>query len=840
MFKSIRARFITLFAALVLAPIALLSAMTLFATRNLADTSLAEYEKTLAARSRAEITESVRELARLEDRTLGAFERRASAMAAQAAQVFRSRSSAPADLPPWIRAGYRQDFVGWLPNPGSRSSLWIPRRKDGPQFETDLRILAGVEPILAGEPRGEGMTQWYAIHRSGMALLVPGPPDVPLDESFDPRSGIFYEPATPARNPSGGVVWTQVYNDPVGKGVMISCLAPIGRGAEFEGVVGIDLGADDFRGELEATGEQWDYAFLLDGRGAVLLVSPAGYSDFGVSAPGGSVEKDLGWRVEGIPERGLREACLGLGNRDQGIETVSVAGHDRLIVHRRLSSTGWILGLVASPDRFLQPARAMRATQESLHRRYLVSVLTFIAILLSSCFLFAWFLGRAVTQPLRRLSDAARAIGAGGPESQIAPGGPDEIGTLADTLRQMVHDREEAQRSIAENQKLVALGGMASGICHELNNLLAPILGFAQVLSRGPLTPDQRAQVERVERAARAAREVVGSVLDSTHELAGMRQPTDVNAVVREAVAQLEAARARAGVEVVWDLDPSVPAISANPSIVQRAFFNIADNAIQAMSPSGAGRRLTVRSRMVHASASPARAGIDGARAGSPGGARIEVTFDDEGPGIPADLIGRIFDPFFTTKPPGSGTGLGLSVATSCIRSHGGSIRAENRAEGGARFTVTLPVAQAPAPRRAPLTPLPREVALPPARPRVLVVDDEDSIRILVTHALREDNEVTACDGGRTAIELLQSREFDAVVCDLRLRDVTGRQVYNWIRANRPLLARRFLVMTGDTHGDEGRGFLEEFRTPCVAKPFDLDELRRCVKDLVGAPARTP
>ncbi|MCC6738400.1 MAG: response regulator [Planctomycetia bacterium] len=830
MFKSIRARFITLFAALVLAPIALLSALTSFATRNLADESLAEYEKSLTDRTRSEITESVRELARLEDRTLGAFERRAAAMAGQAAQIFRARASLPAERPAWIREGYRPDFVGWLANSQSRSSLWIPRMKDGPSFDTDLDVFAGVERILANEPRGEGMTQWYAIHRSGMALLVPGPPDIPIDESFDPRSGIFYEPATPARNPSGGVVWTQVYNDPVGKGVMISCLAPIGGDAEFEGIIGIDLSAEDFRVELEQAGGQWDYAFLLDGRGAVLLVSPAGYPDFGVSAPGGIVEKALEWKVDGIPDLRLREACLRLGHRDQGLETVSFGGRDRLIAHRRLQSTGWILGLVASPDRFLQPARAMRATQESLHRRYLLFILTFIAILLSSCFLFAWFLGRTVTRPLRRLSDAARAIGAGGPESQIAPDSPDEIGTLAVTLRQMVHDREEAQRSIAENQKLAALGGMASGICHELNNLLAPILGFAQVLGRGPLTPDQRAQVDRVEKAARAAREVVGSLLDSTHELAGMRQPTDLNAVAREAVAQLEAARARAEVEVQWDLDPSLPAVSANPSIVQRAFFNIADNAIQAMAPCGRGRRLTVRSRLVHGTEAPARAKDDLPR---PSGARIQVVFEDEGPGVPPDLLNRIFDPFFTTKPPGSGTGLGLSVATSCIRSHSGSIRAENRPGGGAKFTVSLPVAQSPAPRRAPLTPPPREVALPPARPRILVVDDEDSIRILVTHALREDNEVTACDGGRTAIEMLQSREFDAVVCDLRLRDVTGRQVYTWIRANRPALSRRFLVMTGDTHGDEGRTFLEDFQTPCVTKPFDLDELRQRVRELL-------
>ncbi|MCE9583223.1 MAG: response regulator, partial [Planctomycetes bacterium] len=335
--------------------------------------------------------------------------------------------------------------------------------------------------------------------------------------------------------------------------------------------------------------------------------------------------------------------------------------------------------------------------------------------------------------------------------------------------------------------------------------------------------------------AARAAREVVGSLLDSTHELAGVRQRTDLNASVREALLQLESARAAAGVEVVWDLAIDLPQVMANPSLMQRAFFNVANNAIQAMAGTPGGRCLFIRSRVASAETAVVRAGSDPPRLRGKPGPRIEFEFEDEGPGIPPGNLHRIFDPFFTTKPPGSGTGLGLSVATSCVRAHGGQIVAMNRPEAGARLVISLPLASgvssAPAKASAPVVP----DALPSiARPRILVVDDEDSIRILVNLALQDENEVVTCDCGRRALDLLASQEFDAVLCDLRLRDVAGREIYRWIRANRPALASHFLVITGDTHGDEGRGFLEEFRTPCVTKPFDLDELKTRVRELLG------
>ncbi|MBI2920363.1 MAG: response regulator, partial [Planctomycetes bacterium] len=115
-----------------------------------------------------------------------------------------------------------------------------------------------------------------------------------------------------------------------------------------------------------------------------------------------------------------------------------------------------------------------------------------------------------------------------------------------------------------------------------------------------------------------------------------------------------------------------------------------------------------------------------------------------------------------------------------------------------------------------------------------LVVDDEDSIRVLIRHTLGQDYDVTLCESGREALDLLASREFDLVLCDLRLRDVSGREVYAWVRNNRRNLQDRFMVITGDTHGEESRSFLDEFGTPCLTKPFDLDDLATRVRECLG------
>jgi two-component system NtrC family sensor kinase len=769
----------------------------------------------MVAAAEHEVLHHASVLARLQSRSFEGIERRARAFALHAELKFADRASCERSGK-WKRDRLRRGGYGWTTAPGDRASVWVPAGADIEAAHRELEVLAHVEDVMLAEPGREGMTQWYVISKHGPAVLVP-PFDPPPDEpGFDPsQSEIFFRPAAPAANPDGRVVWTEVYNDPVGKGVMISALAPIGRGPSFEGVVGIDVNVDSFGREVHSTGQPWEYAFLLDGRGGVLLVTPEGFGDFGISAPADRITRPMGWTVARIADPGLRNACSAAPSSDGTLVRADVAGRPRWIALRPLESTGWILCAVVDPAPFSGPVRAMRDTQQRLGRQSAVMIGASAAVLLLGCALLGWFLTQRVTRPLRTLAVAARAAGAGHPESVLEAGGIDEVGTLADTLRQMIRDRDAAQKGAAEARKLAALGGMASGICHELNNLLAPILGFSQVLARDPLTPAQRAHADRVERAARSAREVVGSLLDSTREIAGPRAPARLNEVAKEALSLLESAATAADVRIVWDLDPALPRTMANVELMQRVFYNLADNAIYAMKEPQAGSRiLAVRSRIEND--------------------RLVFVFEDTGPGIPSEHVSRLFDPFFTTKPPGSGTGLGLSVAMSCVRSHNGTLAAENRPGGGARFTVSIP-------RVAPGTPSepPRSVpppAPPPARrkPHVLVVDDEESIRILAQHALQDEFDVTVCESGKEALARLAAGTFEAVLCDLRLRDITGRDVFAWIRQHRASLASRFLVVTGDTHGQETQDFLSEFGTPCLTKPFDLDDLKKRVKELAG------
>ncbi|NUN49397.1 MAG: response regulator [Candidatus Brocadiae bacterium] len=821
--RSLRARFTVLFAAFVLLPIGAVSAIGFVATRSLAEQSLDEYARAANLQARDEHLEAVRVLAGAQDRTFGDIERRAQAMASQAARLYEKRDIYERSGL-WTPSRFKRGGYGWMTDDPDGAAVWAPAGFDPVAGLPELQVLAHVEQILLTEPAAPAMTQWYMIHRSGLSVLAPLPPAMPEDADFDPRESQFYVPAAPAANPDGRVVWTGVYNDPAGHGVMISCLAPIGHGDRFEGVIGIDVNADDFQAQLAGGGQTWEFGVLLDGQGRILLMTPGAYALFGISPPAHHREEPLDWRIADIPDPALRDLCGRLPQTEDGLTTLRAAGKDRVVAHRKIPSTEWTLAVIGDPAHLTAPVLAMRETQRTLYRQFLVLLISLIGVLLVSGTLFAVFLSRQVARPVLALASAARRLGAGQPVTIVPPGGFGEIDTLAATLRQMVSDREEAQRAIAEAQKLSALGGLASGICHELNNLLAPILGFAQVLSRGPLTADQRAQIERVERAARGAREIVGSLLDSTHELAGVRRPTDVNAVVREAMGQLEQMVEAAEVQLVLDLDPGLPMTMANPALLQRAVYNIANNGLQAMLDRPGVRRLTVRTS-VAPSQDPGAAGN--------AAQRIAIRVEDSGPGVPRELRARIFDPFFTTKPPGSGTGLGLSVATSCVRSHSGQIQVEDAPGGGAAFLATFPVVLPPMAADAR-----HQTSTPPVpattKPRVLVVDDEDSIRILVRHALSADVTLVECDSGAAALSALESGEFDAVLCDLRLRDMSGRDIHAWIRTHREGLLKRFVVLTGDTHGEETLGFLEEFRTPCLTKPFDLDELRERVLSMLG------
>ena len=365
-----------------------------------------------------------------------------------------------------------------------------------------------------------------------------------------------------------------------------------------------------------------------------------------------------------------------------------------------------------------------------------------------------------------------------------------------------VTDQKMLQEQLIQSEKMSAIGQLVSGVAHELNNPLAGISAFAQLLlAEKRFPPDQRTAAETIYSEARRASRIVQNLLTFARQHKAEKGPAAMNQVLDDTL-ELRGYELRVrGIDVRREYDEALPDTMGDAHQLQQVFLNLITNAEQAMERAeGRHHRLTVRTR----------------RAGD--AIRIEV--EDTGSGVPVNLLERIFNPFFTTKPTGHGTGLGLSISLGIVREHEGRIWAENAAQGGARFVVELPVI---APRAS--GEFPAALAAHPVGDslHILVVDDEASVRVALQRYLAargHDVETTA--SGQDALGLLRAGEYDAVIVDMRMPDLSGEQLFEELRAADREHAERVIFTTGDLVSEQMRRFLDGSGRPCVPKPFEF------------------
>ncbi len=384
-------------------------------------------------------------------------------------------------------------------------------------------------------------------------------------------------------------------------------------------------------------------------------------------------------------------------------------------------------------------------------------------------------------------------------------------------LTEQIHARHEYHRmqdELAQAARLEAVGRMVSGVAHELNNPLTAIIAFSQDLMATARSEEDREAVTTINQQAERCRVIVSDLLvfaRSRREERRRIYPADLVARVTRVFDREAAARQ---IELDVAITPDLPSIEVDVTGIEQVLTNLLTNALQA-SPAGDTVGLAVFAR----------------------DSRVVFQVDDAGPGIPPESMARLFEPFFTTKPEGHGTGLGLSVSHAIVDQHGGTITAENRPMGGARFTIELPIVD----RRLPpllLTAQEAELqgAMATEQPgRVLIVDDEAAIRSAMRRAFERRGWVVdeAADGTEAWLRIEvggRAVDYDAVVTDLRMPGMSGMELYDKLRALHPELAARTIVITGDTTSPGVVEFLERLETPVLQKPFDL---RRLI-DLVG------
>jgi len=365
-----------------------------------------------------------------------------------------------------------------------------------------------------------------------------------------------------------------------------------------------------------------------------------------------------------------------------------------------------------------------------------------------------------------------------------------------------VTDQKMLQEQLIQSEKMSAIGQLVSGVAHELNNPLAGISAFAQLLlAEKRFPPDQRTAAETIYSEARRASRIVQNLLTFARQHKAEKGPAAINQVLDDTL-ELRGYELRVrGIDVRREYDEALPDTMGDGHQLQQVFLNLITNAEQAMERAeGRHHRLTVRTRR--------------------SGDAIRIEIEDTGSGVPANLLERIFNPFFTTKPTGHGTGLGLSISLGIVREHEGRIWAENAPQGGARFVVELPVI---APRAS--GEFPAALAAHPVGDslHILVVDDEASVRVALQRYLAargHDVETTA--SGQDALGLLRASEYDAVIVDMRMPDLSGEQLFEELRSADREHAERVIFTTGDLVSEQMRRFLDGSGRPCVPKPFEF------------------
>jgi two-component system NtrC family sensor kinase len=245
---------------------------------------------------------------------------------------------------------------------------------------------------------------------------------------------------------------------------------------------------------------------------------------------------------------------------------------------------------------------------------------------------------------------------------------------------QSIENLQRLQAQMVQTEKLVSLGQLAAGAAHEINNPLAAILGYSDLLADDPALPEKaRATAGKIRDQARRTKTLVANLLRFARQVPPERTLLDINTVVTNAV-QLRALDLRSSKSrIELQLESVLPGVRGDGNQLLQVFFNIINNAIDAMEPSEGGVLTikTIRDR-----------------------GNVVILFSDTGPGIKDPQ--RVFDPFYTTKPVGKGTGLGLSICFGILQEHAGKILCYNSQQGGAVFRVELPAVLAAFPAKEP------------------------------------------------------------------------------------------------------------------------------------------
>ncbi len=663
-------------------------------------------------------------------------------------------------------------------------------RQDGPSLLFLRRSDAWFMRELI-QPGSQARIRWHRLGKP--AQEATSEPWTPMD--YDPRTRPWYQAGAASVEPS----WTEPYTFFTTKDPGITCTFPIRDAKGFLGVAALDFLLDDLTSSVwSAQPTPRSRCLVVDPGGRVVILP----NDPAFQTPASRREAFM--RPVGS---GFLEAQADLLKAPLG-QTMSFDHRGDAVIglitsFAPLPGIHWRLLMTVPEEDLLGPAR--------------LRLWSLFGMAVLSLGLAAWrilHIARRVAGPIAQLGATAEALGLG----EIPPPIHShilEIRSLDRALRQASEtliDQARLQRQLEHSQRMETVGTLAGGIAHDVNNQLAAILGQLH-LCRETLPEGHSAlnRIHRAEEATRRCAQTTKALLSFSHQSRPELEPVDLNALVQDTAAVLEPLLG-GRIRLHCQLAPDLPPISGDAVQLEQVLMNLGVNARDAM-PQGGNLSLSTH------------LGEDG---------RVLLDIQDTGSGIPETILPRLFEPFVTTKEHGKGTGLGLAMVFSILKAHGGEIRAENMAEGGARFRLSLPptgsgeVPLAKGPDRL------RATSPRLAGRRILVVEDEALLREMLADALTlaRMQVTTAPDGALAWKAWQQAGGFDLVISDQRMPDCTGLELMALIRGSGSEVP--FILVSGQglesVEGQLSADHLVRF----LPKPFELPRLLPIMEEMLN------
>ncbi len=384
-------------------------------------------------------------------------------------------------------------------------------------------------------------------------------------------------------------------------------------------------------------------------------------------------------------------------------------------------------------------------------------------------------------------------------------------------------EKEKLMQQLIQSQKMEAIGTLAGGMAHEFNNILAVVMGTAEMAIKkiGEDDPNRK-RIARILRSADRARDLTTKLLTFARKEKLDVQVIAVEMLLEDLIDILErVSKRQAAIRV--DYIGDMPGIKADANQMHQALLNICLNALDAM-PDGGTIKIACEQVTIdndHCRDKPfARPG-----------AYCRISITDTGDGIPEDIMKNIFEPFFTTKERGKGTGLGLSVTLGIIRNHGGHIEVTSHVGEGTTFEIYLPIADVPAESR---DSDPANSDTTGNGELIMLIDDDKDVIDMTGEALENAGfRILPCNSGRRAVEMFRKMHgvIDAVLLDFEMSEMNGRAVYRELKKVTPDV--KVAVVSGYSVDAQARRMKQDGIKKFLQKPFGTRELCKTVNELI-------